>query len=47
VRGLSIQKDFVGHLFWVRCVHVLFVFVRLTLMYVLIDIVDFVLMLSV
>ncbi len=34
-RGLSIQKDFVGHLFWVRCDHLLFVVLRLTLMYVL------------
>ena len=30
VRGLSIQKDFVGHLFWVRCVHLYFVVIRLT-----------------
>ena len=22
VRGRSVQTDFVGHLFWVRCVHV-------------------------
>jgi len=42
VRGLSIQKDFVGHLFWVRCVHLLFVMLRLTLKYVLLDILDFV-----
>ncbi len=47
VRGLSIQKDFVGHLFCVRCVHLLFVVLRLTLMYVLLDILDFVVMLSV
>ena len=42
VRGLSIQKDFVGHLFCVRCVHLLFVVLRLALMYVLLDILDFV-----
>ena len=49
VRGLSIQKDFVGHLFCVRCVHLLFVVLvlRLTLLYVLLDILDFVVMLSV
>jgi hypothetical protein len=47
VRGLSIQKDFVGHLFCVRCVHLLFVVLRRTLMYVLLDILDFVVMLSV
>ncbi len=47
VRGLSIQKDFVGHLFCVRCVHLLFVVVRLTLMYVLLDILDFFVMMSV
>jgi len=46
VRGLSIQKDFVGHLFWVRCVHVCFVVLRLTVRYVLLDILDFVVMLS-
>ena len=44
VRGLSIQKDFVGHLFCVRCVHLLFVVLRLALMYVLLDILDFVVM---
>ena len=47
VRGLSIQEDFVGHLFCVRCVHLLFVVLRLTLLYVLLDILDFVVMLSV
>jgi hypothetical protein len=47
VRGLFIQKDFVGHLFCVMCVHLLFVVLRLTLMYVLLDILDFVVMLSV
>ena len=24
VRGRSVQKDFIGHLFWVRCVHLCF-----------------------
>ena len=30
VRGLSIQKDLVGHLYWVRCVHLCVVVIRLT-----------------
>ncbi len=47
VRGLSIQRNFVGHLFWVRCVHVCVVVVRLTLIYVLMDTLDFVVILSV
>ena len=30
VRGLSIQKGLVGHLHWVRCVHLCVVVIRLT-----------------
>ena len=44
VRGLSIQKDLVGHLCLVRCVHLYVVVIRLTWCHVLLDILDFVVM---
>ena len=43
VRGRSVQKDFVVHLFWVRCIHVcVFIHVPVITNCMLLDILDFV-----